>query len=221
MGDFSITDVYVVNTAGISLFHRDYTGPQPVNKATGEDDQLLTGLISAIFMLAKQMGRENIRSMTMGEQNFFYEVSGELIYILGVQSDFPEVVAQEILSKVKNTFLNYYSTLSRAQAMDSDSYEELGAPFDAILEQARAPSAHRSAADKIEEMQTFLEDIMGSAGPELLQTHLKTKKFRKLETKEDWENLLSAFLTDLSVIMDEGQAQQLIEELKGMVLNEN
>lgn len=221
MADHAISDAYVVNMAGISLFHRDYTGSQPVNKASSEDDQLLTGLISAIFLLAKQMGKENIRSMSMGEQNFFYGVSGELIFILGVHSDFPEPVAQEILSKIKKNFLDFYSTLSKVNAMDSDSYETLGPSIDAILDQARVSPAGRSSAETITEIQEFLNDILGSAGTEMLQIHLKSKKFRDIETTEDWGNLFSALLIDLSVIMDGGQAQELIEELRHIVFKED
>lgn len=208
---------------GHCLLHCDYSDKQHINQDDQSADFLITGIISAIFMTTKRIGKEQIRTMRMGEKTFLYETSEQVIYILGTQKTLPETVGREILSRIKTSFLEKFGPILRSDLIDLDIFTGFRTQVDAIL----AEISHRldkppSSEEKITLIQEYLSDMLGSAGEEMIRDHLFPKgRPRSIETKQDFRSLFSALLEDLSVYMDKDQAQQLIKELNSLVLEEN
>lgn len=217
-----MTDVYIVREEGHCLLHCDYSKDCHPDQEDGSSAFLITGLVSAIFMTMKQIGKEAIRTMRLGEKNFLYETSKGLIYILGTQSTLPETLGREILSKIKLAFEEQYGAIFRSDLVDLTIFEDFRPQIDTILEEL----SHRldkqpSNKEKIATIQQYLSDMLGSAGEKMIQDHFfQQGQPRNIETKQDFEPLFSALLEDLSAFMDGGQAQQLIDELTALFSEE-
>jgi hypothetical protein len=174
-------------------------------------------------MTTKQIGKEQIRTMRMGEKIFLYETSEQVIYILGTQQTLPETVGREILSRIKTSFLEHYGAILRSDLIDLDIFADFRTQVDAILaEISHGLDKPPSSEEKIALIQEYLSDMLGSAGDKMIQEHFFQKgRSKSIETEEDLERLFSALLDDLSAIMDKDQAHQLIRELHSLVSEEN
>ncbi|MHA2271621.1 MAG: hypothetical protein ACXACI_07145 [Candidatus Hodarchaeales archaeon] len=223
MSRLPITNVYIVRHEGHCLLHCDYSDKQRIDQDDQSADFLITGIISAIFMTTKQIGKEQIRTMRMGEKIFLYETSEQVIYILGTQQTLPETVGREILSRIKTSFLEHYGAILRSDLIDLDIFADFRTQVDAILaEISHGLDKPPSSEEKIALIQEYLSDMLGSAGDKMIQEHFFQKgRSKSIETEEDLERLFSALLDDLSAIMDKDQAHQLIRELHSLVSEEN
>ncbi len=202
-----IKDFFILHETGYSLYHRAYV-------ASKIDDDLISGFLSAIFTLSKELSIDRIHVMDMQESKFIYEARSPFIFILNVAKDVDPYFGKTILTQIINFFDVTFNNLSKNVNLDNHFLNKkletinFNSKLDYFINKALLEHYFESPDKILAAIESYLISLFGTYGEEIINSSImKVCKVKEKFKKENLEALISAVGEFLVRKVDANQAK--------------
>lgn len=213
-----IRDFFIIHKSGYTLFHRAY-----INSKV--DEQLLSGFLSAIFALSKEISNNNIQQMNMQDLKFIYDTHDPYIYVLNVVDDVDIDFGKHILSRTKKYFDSFCNNLSKEEKSDLNNLSRLlkdsdfESKIDEEIDNALIQSYFDSPEKLLDEIESYVVSLFGSMGNTIIDSAIE-KQCRKRSnfTKDDLKGLIDYIEEQFLRKVNPNQTKMIINQIKDTFL---
>ncbi len=209
-----IRDFYLIHRDGYTLAHRAYVRSKM-------DDSLLSGFLTAIFAISKELSLDKIQVMDMEDVKFIYENKSPFILILNVNKGVTLEFGKKILSKTMKYFEEFYNGLSEDIKLDlNDVAEELrsidfNSQVDKFVNNALMDEYNQTPLKIVEAIETYLVSLFGSMGKNIVEGSIvKISKLRSNFKKEYLDQLISLIDEAMRRKINPSQASMITKQLR-------
>jgi len=216
-----VRDFYLIHRDGITLSHRAYIRSKM-------DESLLSGFLTAIFAISKELSIKEIQVMEMDDIKVIYDSVPPFLLILTVNKDISLEFGKSILSDAMKLFEGIYDGFSEEVKADlNDLIEELkildfNSQVDKIVNRGLMDEYFRNPLSIVDEMEKYLVSLFGSMGKEIIESSMtKISKFRANFQKENVEQLVSLIEESLSRKINPSQASIITQQLRNTFSQQN
>lgn len=185
------------------------------------DDTLLSGFLTAIFAISKELSIKKIQVMDMDDLKFIYDNVPPYLLILNVNKDVSLEFGKSILSEAMKLFEEIYDGLSEEIKTDlNELTEELklinfNAQIDQFVNRAIMDEYYQNPRKIVDEMEKYLVSLFGSMGKEIIENSIsKIRKLRDNIEKESIEQLISQIEVSLGRKINPSQASIITQQLR-------
>jgi hypothetical protein len=209
-----IRDFFLMHKSGYPLYHHGYL-------STKVDPSLVSGFLTSIFNFSQQMTSETIKKMHMDGYISIYEPNDMLIYILNIYNDSDTTLAQNILQqiikKVQELSLQIEPSIRNdgnimANMLDSVKF---GDKINEIISSEILKDYFKSPSGILKEIETFLSDLFGSMGKQVIDSAVIKACGSPLKFKvEHLPNVIKIMKESLSKKMSADQIDSLMAQLE-------
>ena len=213
-----IKDFFILNETGHSVYHRAYISSKI-------DDDLVSGFLSAIFSISKELSIDRIHVMDMQETKFIYETRPPHIFVLNVTKDVDPLFGNTILTQIVNFFEVTFNNLNIKTKPDEwILFEKLklidfGSKLDYFINEALLEHYFKTPGKILEEIESFLIGLFGSVGDAIMNLVIKQVCKRKENFKSaNLKSLISGIEDQLIRKINLSQAKMIIQQIKGIFL---
>ncbi|MFX1294545.1 MAG: hypothetical protein ACFFD2_06805 [Promethearchaeota archaeon] len=189
------------------------------------DDNLISGFLSAIFTLSKELSIDKIHVMEMQESKFIYEAHAPFIFILNVAKDLDPIFGQTILIQIINFFESTFSNFDNKIKIDNNLLNKeletinFSTKLDYFINNALKEYYFESPQKILEEIESFLIGLFGTVGEEIINSAIKKVCKRKNDFKIDYvAEFISAIGESLTKKMNTNQIKMILQQLKDIFL---
>ena len=139
------------------------------------DDSLLSGFLTAIFAISKELSIKKIQVMDMDDLKFIYDNVPPYLLILNVSKDVSLEFGKSILSEAMKLFEEIYDGLSEEIKTDlNELTEELksinfSSQIDQFVNRALMDEYYQNPHTIVDEMEKYLVSLFGSMGKEIIK----------------------------------------------------
>ncbi len=209
-----IRDFYLIHRDGQTISHRAYIRSKM-------DDTLLSGFLTAIFAISKELSIKKIQVMDMDDLKFIYDNVPPYILILNVNKDVSLEFGKSILSEAMKLLEEICDGLSEEIKTDlNELTEELksinfNSQVDQFVNKALMDEYYQNPLKIVDEMEKYLVSLFGSMGNEIIENSiLKICKIRDSFKKESIEQLISLIEVSLGRKINPSQASIITQQLR-------
>ena len=192
------------------------------------DESLLSGFLTAIFAISKELSIKEIQVMEMDDIKVIYDSVPPFLLILTVNKDISLEFGKSILSDAMKLFEGIYDGFSEEVKADlNDLIEELktldfNSQVDKIVNRGLMDEYFRNPLSIVDEMEKYLVSLFGSMGKEIIESSMtKISKFRANFQKENVEQLVSLIEESLSRKINPSQASIITQQLRNTFSQQN
>jgi len=209
-----IRDFYLMHWDGRTLCHRVYVRSKV-------DDSLLSGFLTAIFAISKELSIDQIQTMDMQDIKFIYENVPPYLLILNVNKDVSVQFGKLILTKAMKYFEEIYDGLNEKVKSDlNELAEELktinfNSQIDKFVNDAIMEEYFKTPLKIVDTIETYLISLFGSMGKTIIEDSLsKIHKLRANFKKENIDQLVSNIEEMLGKKISRSQASMITQQLR-------
>ena len=204
-------DFFILHEDGELLFHRAYIHSKI-------DDTLLSGFLSAIFSLSKELSIDRIQVMDMEESKFIYETRPPYIFIFNVEKDVDPNFAKVILTQIVEFFYSLAKNFKGntkniiSKKLTSINFVQ---KLDDFINDALINDYFKFPIKILDELEAFLSNLFGTIGSDIVKKSIKKVCKRKENFKKDkLENVLSIIEDSLKTKISSSQVKSIINQIK-------
>ncbi|NVM29142.1 MAG: hypothetical protein HWN65_09870 [Candidatus Helarchaeota archaeon] len=190
------------------------------------DEDLISGFLSAIFSLSKELSIDSIRVMDMQASKFIYETHSSFIFTLNVTKDVDPLFGEIILTKIIRVFEEIINKVDTNTKLDKnlliDKIESINfeSKLDKIINTALIEYYFKSPSRLLEEIESYLISLFGSIGENVMNASIKIVCKRKQNFKiNHLKDLISTIGDSLKSKISETQVKLIVQQLKNTFLS--
>jgi hypothetical protein len=129
-----IEEFWIINLNGICLFHRSIYG-----KEFKVEDQLFSGLLSAILQMYSELSSSQIQKLEGGEGKFLFFGKQNLIYIVKTKINSDDKKIKKKIEQIQDLFINkFHDELEKFEG-DVTSFKQFEKDLDLIFKEISKP----------------------------------------------------------------------------------
>lgn len=223
MDSCPISELVIVHDSGLPVFA--WLNPSKKEIATGVTDtnsqNLMSGLFTAILTMSEDISGESaaIKSLKMLRATFKYAIKGNLIFILGYDSNASEYesIVDNFLSDIISDFSKQYADhLTDDMLLDGDIFSN----FSSYMEQGIADSRwkiERTDQEVLDNIHELLMDIVGPVGTQMYDNNLRKQIQYRKRRVIDFTQFAKDIVYEMSLLMDPAQAKQIGDEIRNII----
>lgn len=174
-----INSVYILKSDGIPLFSGCY------NEDIDPNLDLVAGLLSAIFLFAREVGEGAINSVVLENKKYVYSQSEDLIFVICTSDKDDDANAKRVVEKIQTEFIKqYHDILEQELIVEKSIFSNFSITLDNLLGQSITVSSvtDKSAFTNLEMLDSLFETYVKQ---KLDSDPLYEEKFKKYLKKKD------------------------------------
>lgn len=190
------------------------------------DEDLISGFLSAIFSLSKELSIDSIRVMDMQESKFIYGTHSSFIFALNVTKNVDLLFGEIILTKIIRVFEEIFNKIGNSTKLDKhlliDKIESINleSKLDKTINTSLIEYYFKSPSRLLEEIESYLISLFGSIGENIMNSSIKIVCKRKQNFKiTHLKDLISTIGNSLKRKINETQVNQIVQQLKNTFLS--